>query len=239
MPGNTIVDNGYDMPFDMYIKKTEQHHSYLPEDYVEQYQRKSLKDMRPCKPLFESDQPRGGTDENGAPLGNPLSSQIIALRSTGFLNEQDAEPYLEDGTFLDHPFLDKDLRGVAQGPNMKLHTDQQLSRGRFIKQGYDGDDSVPESGIQPGLMIRNIRSGQAISKDYLKIFDTSLDAWSTTNLAPGNLPSIPEMVCDSSEIKDPKQLPNRNIMNITNTLSNDTSIGYRRTTDHMFQVEKY
>lgn len=239
MARNSLVGSGQDMPVDMYLRKIEQTCMYEPVDLVENFHRATLKDLRPSPEFFESDQPRGGRDSNGNAFGNNLSSRMLDFRDSGFMNQQNAEPYLPDGSFVDHVFLERDPRGVALEPDMRKHVNQQYSRGSLYNYRPDNDDSVTESNITPGQMVYNIRSGQNISKDYLKIFDTSWDAWGTASATPGYTKSNVDLIENSAEIKDPSHLANRNNMNVTNSLSNDTSIGFRRTTDHVFQIEQY
>ena len=239
MSRHGLVGSGSDMPINSYLKKIEQTCMYESPDMVDTFHRNTLKDMRPCKDFFESDQPRGGRDSNGKLIGNNISTKFLNFRDSGFMSAQGAEPFLPDGTFLDHVFLEKDPRGVALEPNMRKHVEQQYARKSFINFKPDNNDTVTESGIAPSQMVFNIRSGQKIIKDYMKIFDTSWDSWSTANCAPSYTKSNVDLIENSSDIKDPAHLANRNQMNITNSLSNDTSIGFRRTTDHVFQVEQY
>ena len=185
MSRHSIVGSGSDVPVDVYLKKIEQTCMYESPDMVESYHRNTLKDMRPCQDFFESDQPRGGRSADGKLNGNNISSRFLNFRDSGFMSAEGAEPYLPDGTFLDHVFLEKDPRGGALEPDMRKHVDQQYARKSFINFKPDHDDSVTESGITPGQMVKNIRSGQKIIKDYLKIFDTSWDAWSTANSMHG------------------------------------------------------
>ena len=234
-----LVGSGSDMPIDYLLRKQEQTCMYESPDQVEDFHRSTLRDMKPLKPLFESDQPRGGTDERGTPFGNNISERFISFRDTGFQNEQDAEPNLPDGSFYDWQFLEQDPRGVATDPDMKKHASQQFARGSFYNYRPDSDDSIPESGINPWVMNSNIRQAQNVTKDYFKIFKTSFDAWTNGGMAPGYAVSNKEKIYDDQEIKDPAQNPNRNRMDVTNNLSNDTSIGWRRTTDHRFEVERY
>lgn len=235
----SIVGSGSDMPIDMLMRKQEVTCMYEDPHAVENYHRATLKDMRPLERLWESDQPRGGTDEKGTPNGNNISERFLSFRDSGFQSAQGSEPYLPDGTFLDHQFLEQDPRGVALGPDMRKHADQQFARSKLINFKNDDDNSVPSAGVDPWSMNKNIRSIQNYTKGYFKNFDTSRDSWSTAGskkqFATSRIPAVEQ----SGDIRDPSQMLNRNVMNITNTLSNDTSIGFRRTTDHEFKIAKY
>jgi hypothetical protein len=235
----SIVGSGFDMPVDLLLQKQEITCAYESPYQVEDYHRSTLKDLSCDKPFFESDLPRGGSDEYGNSNGNNYSEQSLSLRDSGHRNPQGADPYLPDGTFLDWQFLEKDVRGTATGPDMKNHVKQQYARSKFIKKFSDSDNSVPESGINPYDMNRNIRNGQNIFKTYYQNFETSKDSWHNGGSAPGYAKSNKEKTEHGQEVKDPAQLNNRNRMDVTNNLSNDTSIGWRRTTDHVFNVAQY
>ena len=239
MSGTSIVGSGFDMPYDLLLRKQEVTGIYEDPDDVENFHRSTLKDMRPLPALFESDQPRGGTDTSGRSVGNNISERFLSFRDSGFQSHQNAEPYLPDGTFLDWQGLEKDSRGVALEPNMRKHVDQQMARSSLINYKNDDDPSIMESGVNPWDMNRNIRQGQNVFKDYYKNFDTSWDSMGSrgavTDFSKSRIPTVNQ----SADMNDPLQLPNRNVMNITNSLSNDTSIGFRRTTDHMFKVSQY
>lgn len=239
MSGSSIVGSGFDMPYDLLLKKQEVTGIYEDPDDIENFHRSTLKDMRPLPALFESDQPRGGTDTYGVSVGNNISDRFLSFRDSGFQSNQNAEPYLPDGTFLDWQGLEKDMRGVALEPNMRKHVDQQMSRSLLINYKNDSDPSIMESGVNPWDMNSNIRQGQGIFKDYYKNFNTSWDSMGSRGAITDFADSRIQAVNQSADIADPIQLPNRNVMNITNSLSNDTSIGFRRTTDHMFKVSQY
>lgn len=235
---DSIVGSGSDMPIDMYLRKIEQTDMYESPSQLSDFHRETLKDMTPLPALFESDQIRGGRDSNGNALGNPLSQQFLDMRDSG--RRSTAEPYLPEGSFTDWQFLEQDPRGTANGPDMKKHVEQQYARADLIKQFPDNDDSVMEDGVNPYQMQMNIRNAQNVTKDYFKIFSTARDGWTNGSIAPGYSQSKKELLAPiSGEVKDPVHAANRNRLNVTNNLSNDTSIGWRRTTDNMFSVAKY
>jgi hypothetical protein len=228
---NTIVGSGYLMPEDMYLRKIEQTCMYESPTMVEDFHRSTLKDLRPSKPFFESDQPLG--DGTGV---NPNSQRFLDFRDTGRLSR--VEPHLPDGTFLDWQFLEKDPRGVAQGPNMRKHAEQQFARAGNIKFYSDHDDSIPESGWNPYQAQMQIRNAQDQVKDRLKIFDTAFDNFHNGGIGSRSGASVMNQYDCDREIKDiAKDRSNR--AHKTTNLSNDTSIGWRRTTDHRFKVAKY
>jgi hypothetical protein len=235
---DSIVGSGSDMPIDMYLRKIEQTDMYESPDQIEDFHRSTLKDLTPLPALFESDQIRGGRDSNGNALGNPYSQTFLNFRDTG--NRITTDPYLPEGSFTDWQFLEQDPRGVATGPDMRKHAEQQYARGSLYNYRPDGDDSIVESGVNPYQMQMNIRNAQGITKDYFKIFNTSYDAWTNEGMAPGMSRSKKELLAPTdTEVKDPAHAPNRTRLNATNNLSNDTSIGWRRTTDNLFTVAKY
>lgn len=224
------------MPIDMYLKKQETTCMYENPNLVDDNLRSLLRDFTPDEPFLESDQPRGGYDEYGNARGGYESIQRINLRSGA---RTLTDPYLPDGTFLDGQFTEKDSRGVALGPNMRKHVEQQYARGSFYKYGDDSDNSIMESGWNPYAAQMQIRNAQNVTKNYQKNFETSKDSWHNGGMAPGFQVSVKESVSDGQEIKDPTHAPSVNRIDVTNNLSNDTSIGWRRTTDHRFSVAKY
>lgn len=240
MPGvDSIVGSGSAMPIDLLLRKQEVSCIFESPTQIDDFHRETLKNLKPDERLFESDQPRGGTDTHGNPFGNNISERFLSFRDSGFQNQQNAEPYLPDGTFLDHQFLEQDSRGTALGPNMRKHASQQFSRASVINFKNDSDNSIPSEGINPWDMNKNVRSIQNYTKDYYKNFDTAWDSWGTSGAKSNPNESKIQYLQNSCDMRDPSQLPNRNVMNITNSLSNDTSIGFRRTTDHEFKVAQY
>jgi hypothetical protein len=228
---STIVGSGSLMPEDMYLRKIEQTCMYESPTMVDDFHRSTLKDMRPSKPFFESDQPLG--DGTGI---NPNSQRFLDFRDTGRLSR--AEPHLPDGTFLDWQFLEKDPRGTAQGPDMRKHAEQQYARAGNIKFYPDNDDSVPESGWNPYQAQMQIRNAQTQVKDRMRIFDTAFDNFHNGGIGGRSGVSVMEQYKTDQEIKD-IAMDRSNRAHKTTSLSNDTSIGWRRTTDHRFKVAKY
>jgi hypothetical protein len=234
--GNSLSGQYGDMPFDMYLRKIEQSCEYENPHQVEDYQRSLMKDFKPDDAFFESDQPRGGNDSNGTPRGGYQSTAQINLRSGGRTLD---DPYLPDGTFTDWQFMEKDERGFVTEPNMRKHVEQQYARGKNYNYRNDADNSVPSEGINPWDMQMGIRNAQNITKDYFKIFSTAYEGWTNGSVAPGYSRSKREILDSDQILKDPvhRGLGNRGRM--TSNLSNDTSIGWRRTVDHRFKVAKY
>lgn len=235
---DSIVGKSGSMPIDYLLRKQQQTCIYESPYMVEDYQRGLLRDFKPDTPFFASDQPRGGVDKNGTPRGGYQSTATINLRS-GARTLTDS--YLPEGTFLDYQFTEKDPRGVALDPDYRKGVDQQYSRKDLYNYRDDSDNSVPEQGVNPWVMQSNIRNSQVSTKEYLRIFSTEFDNFTNGIIGPGFNPpvSVAENVQDDQVIKDPAHAPNRTRMDVTNNLSNDTSIGWRRTTDHRFKVEKY
>lgn len=225
---DTIVGSGSYMPNDSYLKKIETTKLFEPENQIEDYQRQTLKDLSCDAPFFESDQPRRGFESKGH----------LSLRHSGKRSE--AEPWLPDGTFLDFPFVEKDPRGNALNPDMREHVKQQKARGKFYNYRSDADNSVPESGIHPSHMSKMIRNAQHITKDKLKIFDTSFDGWH-------NGSSIGKPITQTGAFLQDRDLivPSLagatyfNRSSLTDQLSTGAPIGWRKTTDHRFKVSKY
>ena len=234
---NSLVGAYGNMPDDMYLRKIEETcMGYEDPEQVNDHLRGLMKDFTPDAPFLASDQPRGGKDEFGNDRGGYESQQVINLRSG---SRTLTDPYLPDGSFTDFQALELDERGTALGPDMRKHAEQQFARGAFYNYRDDSDNSIPEGPKNPWKMQMDIRNAQNVTQDYFKIFETSKDAWHNGGMAPGYAVSNKEKLVDGQVIKDPAQNPNRNRQDATNNLSNDTSIGWRRTTDHRFSVAKY
>ncbi len=228
MARHSIVGSGSYMPVDMYLKKNEITCMFEDPDQLDNHFRNTLKDMRPDEPFFESDQPRY----------NNFSRDRLNLRHYG--KRVPTEPHLPDGTFLDYEFTIKDPRGVALGPDMMQYRRQQESRGRFIKHGNDEDNSTPSAGWHPTHVVRDMKGQFYNLKNRMKIFEESMDSRHNGGTAQAKLTSTGaclQAVSERKPIMRDEVCYNR--ANVINDLSNNTSIGWRRTTDHRFKVAKY
>jgi hypothetical protein len=197
-------------------------------DMLDSYYRSTLKNMHCDKPMFESDQPRRDN----------YSEDRLNLRHSGA--RVTTQPFLPDGTFLDFQALEGDSRGTALDPDMKLHRKQQEARGKFIKFYSDEDNSIPSEGRTQARVIADIKGQFYRVKDQLKIFDTSMDSrhnGGTKQILRTN--AAEQMQEKSAKEYEMADTMRSNTQNVTNSLSNNTSIGWRRTTDHIFKVAKY
>jgi hypothetical protein len=224
-----LSGSGSLMPESAYLKKQEMTCLYESPDQLYEYNRATLRDERPDPVMFESDQKRDITYAR-----DRLSLQYTGGRSNG------VEPYLPEGSFVDYTFLEKDPRGTALGPNMMEYRKQENARGKFIKFYPDGDASVPSEGISPGNMQKNIKGQFYNVKDRLKIFEDSMDSWhngGTQQVVKTD--SAQCMIISDAKNPDMRDEMCYNRGNKTVDLSNNTSIGWRRTTDHIFKVAQY
>jgi hypothetical protein len=225
-----IVGSGSLMNSAWYLKKMEQTCIYEDPDQMNNYFRSSLKDMRPDRPSLESDQPRT----------NNYSSDRLNLRHYGARVPD--TPDLPDGTFLDFEGLNKDPRGAnALDPDMKQFRKQQESRTKFMNYYSDADNSVPSGGRNQAQVIKDIKKQFYNVKNRLKIFDESLGGFAAgTGANQKKTTTSAECMQETDErtpeLRDEMCYPRANRIN---DLSNNTSIGWRRTTDNRFQVAKY
>ncbi len=228
MSRHSIVGSGSLMPESVYLKKMEQTCIYEDPDQLDNHFRNTLKNQRCDKPFFESDMPRRDN----------YSRDRLNLRYGG--RRVNTEPYLPDGTFLDYEFTLKDPRGIATQPDMMQYRRQQESRGRFIKHGNDEDNSVPSSGWNPTQVVKAIKGQFYNVKERMKIFDESMDGRHNGGVSNTKLTSTG--VClQETDARAPimQDAMCYNQARYLNDLSNNTSIGWRRTTDHIFQIAKY
>ncbi len=212
------------------------------EDILDADRRVILKDLSPDKPWLESQEPRnGGYDPHtgAARQGGSMSRGQLSLRFNGQRHE--ASPYIPD-QFLDQEFLVPDPRSCSQEPDFAKMKGQERARGRFIKFYSDGgsDMSIPESGINPTVMVKNIRQGAFTGgRDRLKIFSTSKD-----NMVLGYNPNpvsnssrLPHVTADGTVVSIADvDAPYRS--NRTTVLSN-MDLGWAAVPDQEFTVAKY
>jgi hypothetical protein len=227
---SSIVGSGSYMPESAYLKKMEQTCIFEDPNLMINYMRSTLKDARPDKPLFESDEIRR----------NNMSTDRLNLRHYG--KRVPTLPDLPDGTFLDFDGLDRDPRGTALEPDMREHRKQQEARGKFIKFYKDDDMSVPTKGISEREMIKLKRRPFYEVKERMKIFDESMNG----RISGGGAMTHEQRknTAECMQVTDDRKPEMRDEMcynraNYINDLSNNTSIGWRRTTDHRFQVAQY
>lgn len=229
MAGNTLSGNYGTMGSDLLLRKMER--SCVPGDKHNQldgFFRQQLKDTRPVAPLFEYEQRRSGFESKGA----------LSLRYHGKRNQ--ATPWLPDGTFLDFEGTHKDPRSLMQEPDMSKYRSQREARGKFIKFYDDSDHSIVEKGWAPHDMVQTLKHAQYETADRLKIFSTS-----KTGMHNGSQLMRPITTSTyGKSVKTQKEsniadFTLRNRRNKTTSLSNDTSIGWRRGVDHEFKVSKY
>jgi hypothetical protein len=203
--------------------------------------RHTLKDLSPDEPWLESDQARnGGYDPKTgeARNGGSMSRGMLSLRFNGKRHE--AEPYIPD-QFLDHEFLVPDPRGQANEPDFNAFNEQKRARGKFIKFYNDDDLSVPESGVNPTTMVKNIRQlNHSLGRERLKIFSTSKDNM-VTGYNPGHVSNssrIPHISMDGT-IVELSAADALGRTNYTTILSNVSELGWQSTPDQEFKVAKY
>jgi hypothetical protein len=200
---------------------------------VENHMRNLLKDFRPDQPFLASDEPRRAEDRGG---GNH-SESFLNLRHGGAFGALD-DPYLPDGTFLE--LTERDPRGIATGPDMRKHYEQQMSRAAFIKFYNDADYSTTEIGINPTQMVKNIKSGFYPFKDRYQNFEESFDSW--TNPYQGITRSGSDVgnVTMDGTVMDLTDSSVKNRRDAVSQLSNDPTVAFRyATTDHRFKIARY
>lgn len=226
------------MPEDIYIRKIETTDLYEDPDAVNNYQRDLMKDFRPDAPFLASDQPRSANDRGGG----THSDRFLNLRFGGAPGDT-SDPYLPDGTFLDHEFTERDPRGTTNEPNMRNHIEQQYARASFINFGNDSDNSVPSQGISPQDMISNKNALFYQFKDRFKNFDESLGGWHNggSSFANKDIVGAKSNVLLDGTIINLADSSVRNRSDATTLLSADKRLSYRKynTTDHRFKTAKY
>lgn len=212
------------IPNSVIRKKYEVTKGYENPYHTDDYQRSLLKDFRPDAPFLESDQIRRDNH----------SEERILLRTEGHRSGEvpdHSEMFLE--------LTEKDPRGIAVDPDFGKFREQSYSRKEYYKMYPDNDDSVTDWQGTPVTAMRNRTNTFYDLKRRLKIFTTSKGSMmasrnfkgaadSNIDLTAGQLPliSIPEAVFEDIEDR-------------TAIRSNQTNIGWHRTTDHEFAVAQY
>jgi hypothetical protein len=222
------------IPDDAYLRKIER--TNLSEDpmQVENYMRGMLADYRPDTPFLASDEARDPSDRGGG----THSTERLALRYSGGRSEED--PYLPDGTFLDHEFLERDPRGVQNQPDWNEARRQKMARAAFVKFSNDESYSVPESGINPVQMRDLIRNSQQQFKDRYTNFEESMDSWHNGGTMQAERGSVIQNITKDGQILDLTESSVRNRQDAVTQLSNNVGGIPRYTTpDHRVKIARY
>ncbi len=191
--GKSAVGN---MPSWALLAKWEQSGIYEDPRQIRNYHRQELKDFSCDKPWLESDMPfNGGIDPHtgGSRAGGSHSRSVLNRHFGGARNNTD--PYLPDGTFLDHEWLgnrdeyvpnhknDKYKRNYTAGQqgiartggdvNWEEAKRQNKYRTKYIKFYSDADYSTVEHGINPVKMNENIYRSRFEGLKKFKVFRKS------------------------------------------------------------------
>ena len=224
------------MPNDIYLRKITVSNLQEDPDQIDKHIRGLLVDFRPDPTFLASDEVRDPNDRGGG----THSAEKINLRMGGARVLDD--PYLPDGSFLDHVFAERDTRGTVNEPNMRQHVNQQMARTSFINMGADSDYSVPSEGINPVQMVKNIKGLIYPFKAYFKNFSESLFGWHNggtkkSGSKQGNLKN--SYLLDGAPV-DLTDTTCANRSDAVTKLSNDPTISFRQSTpDHRVQVARY
>lgn len=152
--------SGYgDIGWEMFPQKTEITDIEEDPENVYYHNRTTLMDRTPENSrMFPEEQPRRNTH----------AKEKIELRMTGARTGTDA--WKNDGFDIQH--YDKDPRGWSTEQPWDEYKRQASAHIRRTDFKSDADYSVPESGIHPNTMYKNIRQTQNWFKDHFKNFDT-------------------------------------------------------------------
>jgi hypothetical protein len=224
------------IPDDVWLRKNEVTNLGQEDpQMMENHLRNLLVDRRPDTPFLESDQPRS----SNIPGSGFMSEQRLNLRHEMALTT--TTPYLPDGTFLDHVFMERDPRSTAIEPDMRKYVDQEKARGSFYKYSSDESWNIPESGINPVQMIANINSGFYPTKDRKQIFDESFDNFHNGGVFKRVKESSGrEHTTNDGTIIDLADASYVNRKDAVSKLSDDPTIAYRHSIpDHRFKIARY
>lgn len=151
----------HDISMEQFPGKYESTDIYEDPDDVYQHNRRVLKDFTPDNNrLLPDSQSRRDTH----------AKEKINLRLNGSRNDG-TDPYKNEGFDTQH--YDHDPRGWSTEQNWDEYKRNMTSRIRRTDFKDDSDYSVPESGIHPNVLYKNIRQTQNWFKSYFKNFDTA------------------------------------------------------------------
>jgi hypothetical protein len=195
-------------------------------EILDDYMRDSLRYTGPDRPFLAEDNIRH----------DHQSQTRINLRQFG--DKSKSTPYAPD-LFLG--FTERDNRGTAVEPDFKQFRTHALARNNDYKYSFkdDSDHTVSETMITDHEIINNRKVGFNKIKNNLKIFNTSVGAWShgynqiktkTSDVAKTRYDGI---------VPDLQNVNIRNKTDATTYLSNHIPIGWNTRTDHKFKVAEY
>ena len=223
MPSSTNNGKYGDMPDEVLLAKYEQTDILEDTSMDKQYQYSVLKDLRPDKPLFESDQPRKNVYSGAA-----LSMRESGGRSNIFPNHADM--------FLG--FTDRDPRGMASDPDMRKYDEQRKARGKYIRFYTTDDNSVVTGEKAPQTLRRQMNAVFYDIKQRLKIFTTSKDSmYAAANYRFAK--SSSDKITDQRGMCAAEEIYARPRRDHTTSISNETAIGDMTTTDSEFLIASY
>lgn len=216
------------MPYDEYLRKIATSNVEEDPDAIENYMRKGLADFRPDPPSLAAHQPRSN---------DTISRDVLSLRYNGARAGED--PYLEEGSFTDHEFLERDPRGTTNMPDFLKVRPHNQTRGMRANFQNDDDYSVPESGVAPARMVDNLRGGQADIARRFTNFEESQGNWSNGVGLQQRTGADIKLVTGSGVTLNITDAESRSSDYVTR-LSNKLSSEHRHTTpDHRVLIGRY
>jgi hypothetical protein len=197
------------------------------EEILDDFYRNTLRNWGPDKTTLASDEIRT----------NKQSVGKLNLLHSG--NRSNMEPVHND-LFLG--LTEKDPRGHVTGPDFRKSQQQVWHRKKNYKNIFtsDADASIPSEGVNQKTAMENIRKAQFMSKDYLKIFETSTDGMHRGyNAMPESKPvgGKVENTNVIADLNDIKNIAKRR--DWTTEKSLEVPLGYMSTPDHKFKIAHY
>jgi hypothetical protein len=231
------------IPTNKYMQKQEITCIIEDPNLLRNHQLQSLRDRRPEKPLYNSDQIRGGLNEDG-------SRRRTAGETMGILNLRyggrrcNTEPYLPDGTFLDHQFVggaEIEPRSISYQPNFRKVAEQWRARGRQHKFYSDKSTTIHEKGWNPTQLSKDLAHFRNLLKGRLKVFETARvgrhnGSGVMRDLTRNNQLDLSVM---DSELPQLEGATLRTRKDFLHTAAMSLPIGWNTTVDHRFRIAHY
>ncbi len=216
------------VPYSFYernVARTDISEDNVP-DFLDQYMRETLVDNTFDKPFF-------ATEEKRSDYG---SQAQLNLRYSG--SRSGLDPYMPDGAFLDHEFLQPDPK---PGDWMERYREQAASRVGNYRFLNDDDYRVTDGAQTEKRTQYNLRVANFDRfKNSFKNFGTSTDGITRRRSAPTTMMCPKEYTDTSDVIGDLNECANRTRMNAAAEYSNNYGAKTNYTvTDHKFTNSKY
>jgi hypothetical protein len=214
---------------DVIDRKHERTDMYEDPDLLYNHFRTALKDTGPDnRNTFAYDEKRAG--------GVGKRSSVLSIRENG--KRGMAEP---KHTEIFTELTGKDPRGNANLPAMSKMVEQSRHRAKNFELSFkdDSDNSILESGRNPGKVSSDIKDAMQKSKQKLQIFNDSDVGWTNGNPQIRTERSLKEKVLEDTQQIDISDADAQHRRSNVTELSNQSQIGWLTQNDQKLKISRY